>query len=310
MTPDAITETPTTPASPPPSPRILIVDDDEMVRTTLDLALKADGFHTATAATVKEALQQIGSQTFDVLLTDLHMPAAGDGLTVVSAMHHSNPKAITLILSAYPDMEEAAAAILQQADAILLKPTPVTTLAKTIRARLEKEKPPPRIVESVAAILESESAATIKDWLVLVDAERRILTIPMSDAMRSEHLPQLFRDLVSRLRNPLPLGTRALISPAAAAHGLSRRVQGYTAAMMVEESRMLQVSIFQTLQNNLHRVDFSLLLVGVMAIADEVDSQLAQAMAAYVSESKVDGFPVTATHIPSATPAPIPAPIA
>jgi hypothetical protein len=40
---------------------------------------------------------------------------------------------------------------------------------------------------------------------------------------------------------------------------------------------MLQVSIFQTLPNNLFRVDFSLLLVGVMAIADEVDSQLAQA---------------------------------
>jgi hypothetical protein len=65
----------------------------------------------------------------------------------------------------------------------------------------------------------------------------------------------------------------------------------YTAAMMVEESRMLQVSIFQTLQNNIHRVDFSLLLVGVMAIADEVDSQLAQAMAAFIAESKVDALP-------------------
>ena len=57
---------------------------------------------------------------------------------------------------------------------------------------------------------------------------------------------------------------------------------------------MLQVSIFQTLQNNLHQVDFSLLLVGVMAVADEVDSQLAQSMASYVSESKVDTLPVTA----------------
>ena len=63
---------------------------------------------------------------------------------------------------------------------------------------------------------------------------------------------------------------------------------------MVEESRMLQVSIFQTLQNNLFRVNFSLLLVGVMAIADEVDSQLAQAMAGYVTESKVDAQPVAA----------------
>ncbi len=104
----------------------------------------------------------------------------------------------------------------------------------------------------------------------------------MDDDARSSHLPQLFRDLVSRLRNPLPLGTRALVSPSASDHGLLRRKQGYTAAMLVEESRMLQVSIFQTLQNNLHTVDLSVLLVGVMAIADEVDSQLAQAMSSYV----------------------------
>jgi DNA-binding response OmpR family regulator len=271
------------------APRILIVDDDAMVRSSLELALRRDGFHTATAATVKEALQQIGSQTFDVLLTDLHMPEPGDGLTVVSAMHHSNPKAATLILSAYPDMEEAAAAILLQADAVLLKPLPLSSLARTVREHLTKGRPAPRVVESVATILEGESAATIKDWLARVDAERHILTVPMDDATRSHHLPQLFRDLVSRLRNPLPLGTRALVSPAAAAHGHARREQGYTAAMMVEESRMLQVSIFQTLQDNLYRVDFSTLLVGVMAIADEVDSQLAQAMAAYVAEAKADG---------------------
>jgi hypothetical protein len=58
--------------------------------------------------------------------------------------------------------------------------------------------------------------------------------------------------------------------------------------MMVEESRMLQVSIFQALQDNLHRVDFSLLLVGVMAIADEVDSQLAQALAAFAPDAKLE----------------------
>ena len=47
---------------------------------------------------------------------------------------------------------------------------------------------------------------------------------------------------------------------------------------------MLQVSIFQTLQNNLRTVDFSLLLLDVMVIADEVDSQLAQAMTSYITE--------------------------
>jgi len=52
--------------------------------------------------------------------------------------------------------------------------------------------------------------------------------------------------------------------------------------MMVEESRILQVSIFRTLQNNLSSVDFSQVLLDVMTIADEVDSQLKQAMFSFV----------------------------
>jgi hypothetical protein len=131
----------------------------------------------------------------------------------------------------------------------------------------------------------------MEDWLLRVDVEPHLISVALTTEERCAHLPQLFRDLVARLRNPLPLGTRALVSPAAATHGLLRREQGYSAAMMVEESRMLQVSIFQTLQNNLAKVDFSLLLVGVMAIADEVDSQLGQAMASYISESKYDLLP-------------------
>jgi hypothetical protein len=144
------------------------------------------------------------------------------------------------------------------------------------------------VVESVANILEAETHSTIDDWKRRVDLEPQIITVLLNDDKRCAHLPQLFRDVISRLRHPLPLGSRALVSPAAAEHGLLRRQQGYSPAMLVEESRMLQVSIFQTLQNNLHKVDFSLLLVGVMAIADEVDSQLAQAMASYIAESKED----------------------
>jgi len=51
--------------------------------------------------------------------------------------------------------------------------------------------------------------------------------------------------------------------------------------MMVEESRNLQVSIFNTLQNNLGTADFSTLLLDVMTIADEVDSQLKQSLIGY-----------------------------
>jgi DNA-binding NarL/FixJ family response regulator len=272
--------------------RVLIVDDDESIRASLSLILEHGNFEVATAASVNDALKLIGSQVFDVLLSDLHMPGAGDGLTVVSVMRHSNPAAVTIIYSGFPEMKEAAAAILLQADEILVKPMAPMVLLETIRERLKRGttvRPSP--AENVASILEQSTQSTIEDWLLRVELEPNIIGVSLGAEERCAHLPQLFRDLVFRLRHPLPLGSRALVSPSAAFHGVLRREQGYSAAMMVEESRMLQVSIFQTLQNNLFRVDFSLLLVGVMAIADEVDSQLAQAMASYISESKVDLLP-------------------
>jgi DNA-binding response OmpR family regulator len=274
--------------------RILLVDDNETLRKFLAMVLEHNSFEVSTASNVNEALKLIATEHFDVLLSDLQMPNAGDGLTVVSAMHHANPKAVTLILSGYPEMKAAAAAILLQTDEVLTKPISPKILIEIIRSRLKLEVLAARPIESVATILARETQSTIDAWLTRVDQEGDLLSVPMDHAVRSAYLPQLFLDLVSRLQKPLPLGTRALVSESAAQHGKARRDQGYTPAMMVEESRMLQVSIFQTLQHNLTAVDFNLLLGDVMAIADEVDSQLAQQMAAYISESKKDGRDIAA----------------
>lgn len=139
----------------------------------------------------------------------------------------------------------------------------------------------------VATVLERETQDTIDHWYTRVEAELDLSTVPMSREDRCAHLPAMIQDLVNRLRNPLPLGTRALTSEAARNHGCLRREQGYTAAMMVEESRMLQVSIFETLQLNVEDTEPGVLLLYVMVIADEVDSQLAQAMSSYITEAHV-----------------------
>jgi len=271
------------------------VDDHESVLVTLSAVLRHNGFDVVSAANVNDALRVIGSETFDVLLSDLHMPDPGDGLTVVSAMRNANRQAVTLIFSGYPEMKDAAAAILLQADEILVKPLNVNTLLDTIRDRLEHNgTSQPRVVENVADILENETQATIAEWLSRMELEPWIVNIQLNRQTRCAHLPPFFKELVFRLRNPLPLGTRARVSFVAAEHGRIRRNQGYSASMMVEESRMLQVSIFETLQRNLNKVDFSLLLVSVMEIADEVDSQLAQAMVSYISESNGDILPLPA----------------
>ena len=68
-------------------------------------------------------------------------------------------------------------------------------------------------------------------------------------------------------------------------YGELRHLQGYTPEMLVHESQILQVTIFDTLQQNLGCLDFSLLLPDVMTIADEVDSQLTQSMASYMESA-------------------------
>jgi len=146
----------------------------------------------------------------------------------------------------------------------------------------------------VATVLERERDSAIADWYALVEAEPDLAAIPLSREERCMHLREMFRDLVTRLRNPLPLGTHALTSAAARDHGCLRRDQGYTAAMLVEESRMLQVSIFQTLHLHVEDTKPGVLLMYVMSIADEVDSQLAQAMKSYISEAKLDAEPIEA----------------
>jgi len=272
--------------------RVLVVDDNEAIRISLAAILEQHGFEVTCAGDVTEALKFISSEKYDVLLSDLHMPGAGDGLTVVSAMRHANPDAVTLILSSFPEMSAAANAILMQTDEILVKPMNVLDLIDAITQRLAKGPQHRRKVESLATILVRTAEDSIADWYEGVEKEDILMEVPMSRESRCKHLPQLFRDLERRLQAFEPLGTKELKSESASNHGLERRRQGYTAAMMVEESRIFQVTIFHTLQKNLGSIDFSVLLLGVMTIADEVDSQLSQAMKSYIAESVQDALPV------------------
>ena len=72
--------------------------------------------------------------------------------------------------------------------------------------------------------------------------------------------------------------TKAAISEAAANHRDLRHKQGYPVEMLIEESHLLQVSIFTTLHNNVKNLEFSTLLPSVVTIADEVDAQLREQM--------------------------------
>jgi hypothetical protein len=131
--------------------------------------------------------------------------------------------------------------------------------------------------------LQRSTGLIVEDWLTRVKKSTELCRVVLSDGERTGYLPKLIDDLIVRLRSPhITLQEGGFIgSPAAVAHGKLRRSQGYTSATLVQDSRILQVTLFGTLQKNLSALDFSLLLPDVMTIADEVDSQLTQAMEGY-----------------------------
>jgi hypothetical protein len=218
------------------------------------------------------------------------MPNAGDGFTVISAMRHSQPAALTMLLSGFPNVKSAMEAIILEADEIVVKPIEVKQLVELVREGLRIQKPGNRTSkERVSEILQRCSDMVVQNWLERAKQSRELNHLALVDSERTGHLPKLIEDLVLRLNRPItgsPQDGEALCSAAAVVHGELRYQQGYTPEMLVHESRILQVTLFGTLKDNMNALDFSLQLSDVMTIADEVDAQLTQTMGSFMKLSK------------------------
>jgi len=140
--------------------------------------------------------------------------------------------------------------------------------------------------ESVGAVLRRCTTTIIEDWLARAKQIKELNRLLLSNAERAGHLPKLVDDLIVRLKARTTLKASRSIS--AVAHGEARYRQGYDPPMLVDESRILQVTIFQTLHSNLNALDFSVLLPDAATIADEVDSQLTQSVATCMKLMKLN----------------------
>jgi hypothetical protein len=138
---------------------------------------------------------------------------------------------------------------------------------------------------TVADILESQLEPVIADWLSRVDILPELTAVSLNFGERTGHLHQLLLDVIRRLR--LDGDTEAPLSEAASHHGDLRNEQGYTVAMVVEESRLLQVSIFSMLHKKQEHLEFRTVLPAVVTIADEVDAQLKQQMLRFMAAGTV-----------------------
>jgi hypothetical protein len=133
---------------------------------------------------------------------------------------------------------------------------------------------------SVADVLERELEPTIKEWLRRVNLVPTLTAIPLGDSDRTSHLTKLYCDLISRLR--LAEDVPSPVSTAASVHGRVRWMQGYSPSMLVEESRVFQVTTFETLHLHQKELDKSRVLLDVAVIADEVDAQLTETVRSFM----------------------------
>jgi ActR/RegA family two-component response regulator len=264
-------------------PKILLVDDDKDEIFLTQRSLENENFQVVSATSVTEAFKQIATQPFDVLITDLHVREPGDGFAVVTAMRHSHPEALTLVVSNFPDVQRSMLAILLQADQVLVKPLDLEQLPDLLHKKvLACKASPVQAKESVASILERDATVTVQRWLSRVEQTGELASIRLTTDERTDHLPDIIGNIVTRLRKIRALEAIATPSPAAVLHGQVRHRQGYTAPLVVQESRILQVCIFETIQRNLSTVDFGSVVPDIMLIADEVDSQLAQSIDSFL----------------------------
>ena len=265
-------------------PKVLLVDDNGDELVLAQRSLETQNCEVVSAKSVTDALKQIAMQRFDVLITDLHMPEPGDGFAVVTAMRHSQPEALTLVVSDFPDVQKAMNAILLQADEVVVKPFDAKRLGGLMdRRKLTALPSLKQAKEGAASILDRDLPVLMQSWLARVEQLSELVAIPLSASERSAYLPAMVKSISARLRGSREIEGVDIPSSAAVTHGQARYRQGYTAPMIVQESRLLQVSIFEAIKRNLDSVDFASILPDIMIIADEVDSQLRQAIASFLA---------------------------
>ncbi len=119
--------------------RILVVDDEQVIRDILGDFLSMEGFEVHTAEDGSQALVELSRRHYDLVLTDLKMPNVG-GLELLAAIQKHAPSVVTILMTGFGTVETAIDAMKQGAYDYILKPFKVEEIVHTVRRGLEKRK--------------------------------------------------------------------------------------------------------------------------------------------------------------------------
>ncbi len=118
-----------------PSRRVLIVDDEPLIRETLAEYLSQEGFAVTSCANGAEALHQAAASHHEVVLCDVQLPDV-DGLELLDRLLKISPDSSVLLITAYATVENAIAAFQRGAHDYLMKPLLLDEVAGKVRRLL------------------------------------------------------------------------------------------------------------------------------------------------------------------------------
>ena len=268
-----------------PAAKVLCVDDDREVLKTLEGVLTQTGHDVYPVASVADALDLIGQQRFDVLITDLNIGQPGNGFTVICAMKRAHPNACTFILTGYPDIESAIQAILGQVDDVLTKPLNIQQLLPTMSDLITGKRPPRKTTGSlkVSDLMRKMNSAICERWFNEVMLVPELAAMHMSHTERVDHLPGLLEEVATGMeRADDPLNQSGL--DAVRAHGRTRYQQGYTIPQILLETRILQRILSATIQEDILSLDLSTLVADVFKIGEHLQSATEVSIRSYQAE--------------------------
>ena len=154
--------------------RILVVDDERGMREVLSTILGRAGHSVATAADSQEALQCIGSDIFDLVITDLKMPGRLGGMEVVRAVKDIAPDTVVLVLTAYATLEVGIEAVKLGAYDVLTKPFNNDHVVLTVRKALDAKR---LTVENLLLKRELKGQASFENFVGTSEAMQKVFTL-------------------------------------------------------------------------------------------------------------------------------------
>jgi len=118
---------------------ILIVDDDRAILESLAKVLESEGFTADTAETGQEAIRKSAAHFYNLALLDIKLPDM-EGTRLLKTLHENLPKMVKIMVTGYPDLENAVESLNLGADAYLMKPVDLEEMLKVIDEKLTEQE--------------------------------------------------------------------------------------------------------------------------------------------------------------------------